>query len=119
MAIIGVTARQDGLAAADGDPLDAALAPALAALAPRAPIVVLVHGYKFSPDRPADDPHRSLYAARPAEASWKVPSWPAGLGFDPDDASGGLCVGFAWNAVEPLLASLLATRRSGALPSAA
>lgn len=113
MAIIGVTAGQGRLAAADGRPLDAVLAPALAALAPGAPVVVLVHGYKFSPERSADDPHRTLYADRPAEGSWKAPSWPAGLGFAPDDPAGGLCVGFGWNAVEPHLASLIATGRSG------
>ncbi len=113
MAIIGVTAGQGGLTTADGRPLDAALAPALAALAPRAPVVVLVHGYKFSPERAADDPHCTLYAARPAEGSWKEPSWPVGLGFDPDDAEAGLCLGFGWDAVEPHLASLLATGRSG------
>jgi hypothetical protein len=54
--------------------------------------VVLVNGYKFSPDRPDADPHRSLYAGRPAEACWKAPSWPAGLGVDPEDGSGGLCI---------------------------
>ncbi len=114
MAYIGITASGGGLAAADGGDLDARLARALAALGPGAPVVVLIHGYKFDPlGRPQDDPHRTLFAYRPSPASWKVRSWPEGLGFDPVDPESGLCLGFGWPAVEPHLPNLIAAGRTG------
>lgn len=112
MAIIGVTASEGGLVAADGSDLDHRLAAAAAALGPRAPVVILIHGYRFCPSRPADDPHRTLYAWRPEAASWKVLSWPEGLGFRPGDPAGGLCIGFGWPALPPR-ASLLRSGRTG------
>jgi pimeloyl-ACP methyl ester carboxylesterase len=113
MAYIGITASGDGLAAADGGDLDTRLERALATLGPGAPVVVLIHGYKFDPARPADDPHRTLYAFQPIPRSWKVRSWPAGLGFDADDPAEGLCLGFGWPAVEPHLPTLIAAGRTG------
>ena len=77
------------------------------------PIVILVHGYKFHPDQPDADPHRSLFALRPERDGWKIRSWPEGLGFADDAGETGLCVGFAWPASAPHLASLLATGRTG------
>ena len=84
-----------------------------AAAGPEAPIVVLIHGYKFHPDRPDADPHRSLFALRPEQDGWQIRSWPEGLGFAEDAGETGLCVGFAWPASAPHLASLLATGRNG------
>jgi hypothetical protein len=113
MAYVGITASGDGLAAATGGAIEPALAAGLRGLAPEAPVTILIHGYKFDPGRPAQDPHRSLFAYSPAPASWKVRSWPAGLGFAPEGPGGGLCVGFGWPASEPHLPSLIATGRTG------
>jgi hypothetical protein len=113
MAYVGVTATEDGLAAADGGAPEQRLRRAAEALGPDAPIVILIHGYKFDPSRPDDDPHRTLFAFRPEQASWKVRSWPEGLGFHPEDPRDGLCVGFGWPAVEPHLPSLVASGRTG------
>jgi hypothetical protein len=113
MAYCGVIATDSGLRAAAGGAVGTALEPRLPRLRPGAPVVVLVHGYKFSPDLPASDPHRSLFAFRPAATCRKVRSWPQGLGFAEDAGETGLCVGFAWPASAPHLASLLATGRTG------
>ena len=42
---------------------------------------MLVHGFKFHPDVPDADPHRSLFALRPAGDGRRIRSWPEGLGF--------------------------------------
>ena len=74
-------------------------------LAPRAPIVILLHGYRYDPRAaPLANPHRTLFAydpIRPRTDRWhKTESWPRGLGFTPGDATGGegLCVAFGWPA---------------------
>ncbi len=79
-----------------------------------APVVILIHGYKFDPFAgPRDDPHRSLFAFAPDARGRRVRSWPRGLGFDPDRPERGLCIGFGWPAIEPHLPNLLAERRTG------
>jgi len=116
MAYLGISATQDGLALADGGALDATLARRLAETPATAPVVVLIHGYRFDPHaarRPEDDPHRSLFAFEPATRGWKVRSWPRGLGFAPGRKEAGLCIGFGWPAMAPLLPSLAFERRTG------
>lgn len=116
MAYVGITASPGGLSGSNGGPdLDALLAPRLAATPPDAPIVVLIHGYKFDPTigGDADDPHTSLYAFRPRAAGRKVRSWPEGLGFRPDTPEDGLCVGFAWPAAARHLPNLVSSGRTG------
>jgi pimeloyl-ACP methyl ester carboxylesterase len=74
------------------------LAAALAVLPDGAPIAVMIHGYKFSPYRPAHDPHTHILAVKPARRCWKARSWPAHLGFTADDPADGLCIAFGWDA---------------------
>lgn len=116
MAYIGVTATQSAtapaLVAAAGGDLAAALGSALARVAPDAPVVVLVHGWKFHPGIPEADPHRSLYAYRMADGR-RIRSWPAGLGIADDDGASGLAIGFGWPASAPHVASLLGGGRTG------
>ena len=114
MAYFGVTASAAGLhAAAPGEDLAAGLRRRLRDGADAAPVVVLVHGFKFHPDVPGADPHRSLFALRPAGDGRRIRSWPEGLGFRDDAGESGLCVGFAWPASAPMLGSLVATGRTG------
>lgn len=115
MAYLGVTASGAGLhpAKVGQGTLREALGAALAGLGPRAPIVILIHGYKFDPDGRACDPHRTLYSHAPDRASWKIRSWPEGLGFARDRSESGLCVGFAWPAHARHLPHLLTRRRTG------
>lgn len=84
------------------------MAGALRALPQGAPVVIMVHGYKYSPFAPETDPHRRIYALRPGLDCWKVRSWPRGLGFSGAGGAEGLCIGFGWHATAPRLASGLA-----------
>lgn len=115
MAYFGVTATENGLAAAvPGVDLVAGLARSLQDVPPDAPIVVLIHGYKFDPDLPEADPHRLLYAFRPNSADGRrIRSWPQGLGFARHGGRGGLAVGFGWPARLPLFGCLLKSGRTG------
>ncbi len=114
MAYFGITASAAGLqAAAPGDDLGAGLRRRLDGGPATAPIVVMIHGYKFHPELPDADPHRSLFALSPERDHRRIRSWPEGLGFAEDRGETGLCVGFGWPASAPLLASLVTTGRSG------
>jgi hypothetical protein len=112
MAYFGVSATGTGIAAAAGGDLAAGLGAVLGRVAPDAPVVVLVHGWKFDPGRRAADPHRSLYAFRPT-VDRRIRSWPAGLGIADDAGESGLAIGFAWPASASHLASLVACGRTG------
>lgn len=76
---------------------DAALAQALAR-SPDGPIVILIHGYKFSPDRPKADPHRHILALQPRTDCPRAVSWPRHLGFGQGRINEGLCLSFGWQA---------------------
>lgn len=85
MAVIGVNA---------GAEWPDALARAARDLPPGAPILVMLHGYRYSPARPAHDPHRHILS--PLDRPGQV-SWPRGLGFDGSPGEG-LAIGFGWEA---------------------
>ena len=101
MAYHGITATEAGLQAMGGGDLAAGLAGRLARVRVGAPVVILVHGYKFHPGVPATDPHRSLYAFRPVAGNRRIRSWPVGLGIAEDEGETGLAIGFAWPAAAP------------------
>lgn len=63
-----------------------------------APIIVLIHGYKFSPFAVERDPHRHILSLAPARACWKAVSWPRGLGFGDAGATDGLVIALGWEA---------------------
>ncbi|AUH33932.1 DUF726 domain-containing protein [Paracoccus tegillarcae] len=69
-----------------------------AALADHAPIIIMVHGYRFSPSQTRHDPHRHILALDPRCVAAPIPSWPRALGFDGEDHSEGLAIGFGWEA---------------------
>ena len=73
-----------------------ALAAALAALPAGAPVVVMIHGYRFAPGaRGGNCPHTHIFSMQPPEQDWTAISWPRHLGL-----SGGraLAIGFGWPA---------------------
>lgn len=76
-------------------PDDATLSRALAALAPDAPVVILIHGFRYCPDNPNHCPHDHILSLRPSRACWKSVSWPRHLGLH---GTGGLAIGFGWPA---------------------
>ena len=71
-----------------------------------APIVVMLHGYRYSPATPAHDPHRHILSP---VALPHTTSWPCALGLD-GAADQGLAIGFGWHARGRLRA---AYRRAG------
>ena len=80
-----------------GQPLTPAIRAAAAGLAPGAPVVAMVHGFRFSPASTQHDPHRHILSLTPTAGERRAVSWPAGLGFT---ATGdeGLALAFGWEA---------------------
>lgn len=114
MAYLGITATSAGLTARrNSADVAAALAQDLARVPEAAPVVILIHGYRFDPCDHAADPHRTLFAFEPPVGARKVRSWPRGLGFSADRGEDGLCIGFGWPASAGHLASLVSTGRTG------
>lgn len=73
----------------------ATLTASLAALPPDAPIVVMIHGFRFDPAISAHDPHAHILSLHPAHDCWKAVSWPRHLGLAGDQ---GLAIAFGWPA---------------------
>jgi hypothetical protein len=71
-----------------------ALAAALAALPQAAPVVIMLHGYRYTPALPASCPHTHLFAFDPIQNP-RVTSWPRQLGLD---GRAGLGIAFGWPA---------------------
>jgi len=89
MALVTVNARAESL---DYD--DAGLSSALAALPTGAPVVVMIHGYRFMPGLPGHCPHEHILSLRPTPGVPRAVSWPRRLGLAEDQA--GLAIAFGW-----------------------
>lgn len=76
-------------------PDPAALAEALRGLPPEAPVVVMIHGFRYDPDDPGRDPHRHILALAPDGTAWGAVSWPRRLGLG---GAGGLGLAWGWEA---------------------
>ncbi|SNT74310.1 DUF726 domain-containing protein [Paracoccus seriniphilus] len=63
-----------------------------------APIIVMVHGYRYSPSEPAHDPHRHILSLDPDQRCRRSTSWPRALGFSDDDTQQGLALAYGWEA---------------------
>lgn len=72
-----------------------ALVTALAALPDRAPVVVLIHGYRFEPGLSGQCPHHHIFAPVPRIFDGKEISWPRHLGLD---GTRGLAIALGWPA---------------------
>ncbi|GAA3870552.1 alpha/beta fold hydrolase [Celeribacter arenosi] len=77
---------------------DGALGRALETAPKDAPVIICIHGYKFSPQVPAHTPHDHILALDPKRACRKAVSWPRALGFGGGDAAEGLCISLGWEA---------------------
>lgn len=91
----------------DGVPL--ALIRAARDLPPGAPVVAMVHGYRYSPRHPAHDPHRGILAPEGGRGGL---SWPRALGFT-GDPSQGLAIAFGWEARGRLRAAYDGAEQAG------
>ncbi|WP_375260462.1 alpha/beta hydrolase [Palleronia sp.] len=92
MPILAVNATPEG--ALEGHE---ALSRSLSRLARTAPVIIMVHGYKYDPRSTLHSPHRHLFAATTMPRCGRVASWPAGLGVGEGGAEP-LCIGFGWPA---------------------
>ncbi|WP_136637083.1 alpha/beta hydrolase [Pseudooceanicola onchidii] len=75
-----------------GRPVEIALAPHLPGTAP---VIVMIHGFKFTPGGGRNCPHDHILSLRGDNPCWKARSWPAGLGLDTSDTLG---IAFGWAA---------------------
>ena len=91
-------------------PTAAALAAALEEVHPTAPIVVMIHGFKFSPDAPGHCPHGHILSMAPRTACWKAVSWPRHLGLRDRE---GLGIAFGWPARGSIWAAYRQSRIAG------
>jgi len=107
MPIIRVNAAADHPVMAEGR-----LAESLAALPEGAPVIVMIHGYKFSP-RAGCTPHEHIFALKPSTKSRRALSWPQNLGFGTGNAREGLCIAFGWEARGTLWAARREAARAG------
>ena len=63
-----------------------------------APIVLMVHGYRFSPSHPGHDPFEQILAPVRTKPGRRALPWPRHLGFGRGDPAEGLGIAFAWEA---------------------
>ena len=73
------------------------LGAAVRSLPKHAPVIVLIHGYKYAPHDPRRCPHAHILSLEPRHSARSV-SWPRRLGFARGDVAEGLCIAFGWNA---------------------
>lgn len=75
--------------------LDTTLARALGGCGP---IIVMLHGYKFTPGHPVACPHRHILSLAPGRNCRKALSWPRELGLGRGTPDEGLGIAFGWPA---------------------
>lgn len=107
MALIPVYADRPRLGV---DPL--ALEMALRQLPPDAPVVAMIHGFRFAPGDPVACPHDHILALRPNARAGRVVSWPHHLGLG--RPGGGLALAFGWPARGTIWSAHASAARSGA-----
>ncbi|WP_102222696.1 hypothetical protein [Acidimangrovimonas sediminis] len=107
LSAVNVTGTRAGDAATE-----AGLRARIAALPAGAPVVVMIHGFRFSPSEPGQSPHEHILSYRPDPSCWKAVSWPRHLGFGPDRP--GLAIALGWEARRSLWGAYLEAARAGA-----
>lgn len=98
MPLLRINAQGDRPVTSYGSDIAPELRHALRALAPGAPVVIMVHGYKFSPGHPQASPHDHILSLHPSRTCPRLLSWPRALGFDARDPETGLAIAFGWEA---------------------
>ncbi len=76
-------------------PSDKQIDAALGMIGKDAPIVIMLHGFKYDPEDDARDPQRHIFALDPRLGFKRAVSWPRRLGLLGDK---GLAIGFGWHA---------------------
>ncbi|WP_347139028.1 hypothetical protein [Paracoccus sp. SSK6] len=78
--------------------LPPALAGALGGLPGHAPVILMIHGYRYSPAAAHCDPHRHILSLDPDRSARRALSWPRALGFGAGAEDEGLAIAFGWEA---------------------
>lgn len=82
-----------------GHTLPEGLDHALRALPGHAPVIVMIHGYRYSPHATHCDPHRHILSLDPDRSQRRALSWPRALGFGTgQEEEEGLAIAFGWEA---------------------
>lgn len=64
----------------------------------RAPVLIMVHGYGYSPSRASLNPHDHILKAGQDHPIHRAQSWPRRMGYGPGTTDAGLCIAFGWEA---------------------
>jgi len=96
-----------------GGSAHSALQTALKALPKDAPIVICIHGYKFSPLHKTQSPHQHILSLNPSKPCWKAMSWPRHLGFGRGMENEGLCIALGWAATGSIWQAFSTARLAG------
>jgi hypothetical protein len=89
------------------------LARKLAVLPPDAPVVAMIHGWRYAPGIARDCPHGSILSLDPPQSDRRAVSWPRHLGLD---GTSGLGIALGWNSkCDPWRAHLRAGATGAAL----
>lgn len=75
-------------------PLACALAPHLGG----APVLIMLHGYRYSPSTPHSNPHDQILKNGHDHPHRRLQSWPRRLGYGTATPDRGLCIAFGWEA---------------------
>lgn len=90
------------------------LDPSIKPLHPDAPVLVMVHGYKYAPGHARRCPHRSILSLAPDLRHKRCRSWPGAMGFTGAGPDEGLAVAFGWRATGTILQAAEAADDAGA-----
>lgn len=95
----------------DGLRLDeAALRVALAKTPPNAPVVVMIHGFRFAPGSRRNCPHLHIFSLTPPDGDHTAVSWP---GQWAKDGQAGLTIALGWPARGNLIAASFRAKAAG------
>lgn len=115
MPLLSVNASDNGPALVAGGDLNRVLKNAIDDLPRGAPVVLMTHGFKFSPSRPDDSPHDHILGPGDNIRGRKAVSWARRLGLvAPGREDRGLAIGFGWESRGSIWQAYRSAERSGA-----
>ena len=89
---------------------EATLRAALAKLSPTAPVVVMIHGFRFAPGARGNCPHNHIFSMTPPQADRTAVSWPDLLA---QDGRSGLTIALGWPGRGNFIAACLRAKVAG------
>ena len=63
-----------------------------------APVLIMLHGYRYSPSRPDSNPHDQILKNGHDHPQRRLQGWPRRMGYGAGTADLGLCIAFGWEA---------------------